>query len=197
MLPSFKTFFQTVSQLFRVDWAYARDLFRTEGSFWLTELAFISGALYCFAHLFRKRSLLSKPICFLTGHDWFDPYAFGRRSECQRCGVRTIPVPQFSESLEPSTEGPSRGRRNPLEPGDSPVNYPSKWSLDSKLPQVVTLTRKRKNPKVSGPTRFDRNVLQEEMTTVITSQRVVSESLKPSDTRKPILPSTPEDSEPS
>lgn len=55
---------------FKVDWVFMKESFFREGLFWLVEAAFVLAALYVASHLFRRRTLLSRPICRVAGHRW-------------------------------------------------------------------------------------------------------------------------------
>lgn len=118
-----------VCAYFRVDWESLYRAFRTEGVFWIGEFLLVILAVYTVAHLFRRRSLLSKPLCRVLGHRWEviqrDPIrwqsnmrALGRLAgslcRCQRCDEEhdDMPTPEEIGARERPVE-PNRAVQGP------------------------------------------------------------------------------------
>jgi hypothetical protein len=57
-------------QLYPIPWGEVGRVWLTQAPFWAGQFAIVGAMAYVASHPFRKRTLLSKPICKLTGHAW-------------------------------------------------------------------------------------------------------------------------------
>lgn len=225
-MPKFAAFKAHVLSMLHVDWAEVKQLFLRDGLFWLAEYALIAMAAYSIAHLFRSRTLLSKPICRIVGHEWFVTerdairYSYNRdilgeragsKGYCSRCGKGWSDLPGRSEldarrraEQPPRPPRPRRTAqatpRTPVAPLPQPVSVPApgpRRKPERKKKATKATTRFDRELELLEPAVIEEPVVTEEPKTEALAPQGEQTPEKSEDTDSPTGPSSPADSEPS
>jgi hypothetical protein len=175
-----------------------KALFIKEGAFWLMEYTLVIAAVYSAVHPFRRRTLLSKPFCFLIGHCWeildrdpirwslnhqsFGDTLAGSRCTCQRCFREWSDLPTAEELAD---------RNRPVAPPPPAPPPPVSSDLDSTKKVEPKSKRSRPRKKAINPTRFERVILDDEKVTesvklgILEGTNTLTPPLEPEDSKLP------------
>lgn len=157
-----------------IDGPFLLKAFARDGFFWWSTLLLLTAMAYSLSHFFRERTLLSKPICFVAGHNW-------------RIGIRD--AGQWAERqhlLGPLAGSDARCLRCGAETTDrrmraAPTRAPEPRQSIEEHQSHPNPKKKRAKPKAKGLPRYERDIFLENVTSV--------EAAYPSEAKEPSTPS--------